>query len=155
MSVKAVTHTVAFDSEGETTMSIEIPIPGTFGGISPELSTFQGRRLVKLAIWLEGRAAGDKITALLIKDGNNVLPAPLTGATIGNLIDTHADVEQENQAISLPPGRPFEIEFPANPSNPFFKRAVIPAGLVIQVDITKAVAADDVGVVNLAYDDFT
>lgn len=139
------------------TATINAKIPGAFQTIDPTSPNFTGRQLLKMGAWFEGRAAGDKISSMIVKDIDGVIPVPYRAAfsaypIIAYLHDTTVDAA--NQGIALPPSGPFQIEFPTN--NP---RTKIASGLYIvftfQKGIFGALIAADTAVVNLAWDDLT
>lgn len=153
MSIKVSTYTDTTDLlTGNVTINIKVP--GTFGGTDPSVTGFQGRRLKKIGLWLEGRGTGDKLTSLCIKDVDSILPAPYTGAVLNSLIDT--TVPTNNKAITLPPGgQPFQLDFPTDPSDPAWAKAIVPSGLYLVVKFQKGSIGVDTAVVNVAWDDFS
>lgn len=145
-AVKVSTYTVNTDVLTGTG-TITIKIPGTFATTDSTAATFSGRQLVKIGLWLEGRAAGDMITAMSIKDIDGVVVAP--GTVLGSLIDN--TVASGNRGLALPPGNlPFQLDFP--PGN---AKAKLASGLYLVITFQKAIVGVDAAVVNLAWDDFT
>ncbi len=144
MAVKVTTWTA--DTNILTgTGTISVKIPGTFVTADPTNAAFVGVQLTRMGIWLEGRAVGDKISSLVVKDTDGVFyPA---GTVLTALHDVL--VSSTNQGISLPIGGPLAVEFPKT------NRSKIAAGLYLVFTFQKSAVGVDTAVVNLAWDDLT
>lgn len=150
MAIKVSTYSQASNiTTGLATINVKVP--GTFGGINPQALGFQGRRLVKMGIWFENRALGDAITTLQIKDIDGVY-AP-AGTVIAQIIDQ--TVALVNQGITIPPGgTPFQLDFPTDPTNPSYLKAIVPSGFYLVASGTKGAPGIDTFALNVAWDDF-
>jgi hypothetical protein len=151
MAVKISTFTAQTD--GATGLAtIDIKIPGTFTTINIADASWSGRQLLRAGLWLESRAAGDKIIAAYVNDSGGKIPVQIQGLfssypVLRNLHDDGAD--SANQGLVLPPNGPFQIDFPANAA------ARLASELHLIVVFKKATPSVDTAVINIAMDDGT
>ena len=150
--VKTATYTGNTDvNTGLLTLSVKVP--GTFGSIDPTSSSWVGRQLLKMGLFFESRAAGDRITEMYVSDVDGVIPAPYRAAfpsypILKNLEDGAAPAD--NQGITFPPGGgPFQIDFPNSGA------AKLASGIYLVVTFKKASPSVDAATINIAWDDGT
>lgn len=123
--------------------TIDILVPGDFVTTDTQDQLFSGRKLLQLSAWFEGRAAMDRISAMIVKDTDGVFfPA---GTVLGALHD--ASVPAANQGLAFPPNKPFELTFPDT------RKAYIASGLHIIFSGKKSILGVDTLTLNLAWDD--
>lgn len=130
------------------TCDVQIKVPGTFAVLNTYDPTWSGRQLVKLSMWFENRGAGDQVTAMQIKDIDNVTGLG-ANTVLGSLIDT--TVALASQGMTVPPtGVVFTIDFPQSNA-----KTKIASGLYVVISSKKGTIGGDTFAVNLAWDDGT
>ncbi len=130
-------------------VTLNITVPGTYGGISPIQPTFQGRQINKIELFFAAPLMGDIITSFSVSDANSLIPVPLQSQFPSYpILKTWDDSAAPggNQGIYLYPEK-LVVQ-------PLTTVVSVPSGMVLTIVGRKASPLVDILFVNIYWDDF-
>lgn len=135
------------DSNGDLTFSYKIP--GTFGGIVPYLTGYQGREIKSIEMFFGNPTSGDCIRSLSAQDTDGVIPAPFRAAfPLYPIIKTWDESGMTSSQVGL-----YLFPNEKRVMEPLTNVVCIPSGTYLVITVKKASAVIDDFFINALWDD--